>query len=50
MSDAARRRATYQDLLRVPDDRVVKIVDGELIVSPLALGALWDRGQDPKSG
>jgi Uma2 family endonuclease len=28
------RRATYEDLLRVPDTKVAEIVDGELIVSP----------------
>ena len=38
MSDAARRRATYEDLLSVPDDRVAEIVDGELVVSPRPAG------------
>ncbi|MGH7961563.1 MAG: Uma2 family endonuclease [Candidatus Binatia bacterium] len=32
--DAARRRATYEDLLQVPDILVAEIVDGELITSP----------------
>ena len=27
-------RATYEDLLKVPDDKVAEIVDGELYVSP----------------
>ena len=30
----ARRRATYEDLLKVPDHMVAEIIDGELIVSP----------------
>lgn len=34
MGDAAKRRATYEDLLRVPDHLVAEILDGELIVSP----------------
>ena len=29
-----KRRATYEDLLRVPDTMVAEIVDGELVVSP----------------
>jgi len=29
-----KRRATYDDLLRVPDTMVAEIVDGELVVSP----------------
>ena len=29
-----RARATYEDLLRVPDTKVAEIVDGELVVSP----------------
>ena len=29
-----RRRATYDDLVRVPDTKVAEIIDGELIVSP----------------
>jgi hypothetical protein len=28
------KRATYEDLLRVPDTMVAEIVDGELVVSP----------------
>jgi Uma2 family endonuclease len=30
----AKRRATYEDLLQVPDTMVAEIVDGELVVSP----------------
>jgi Uma2 family endonuclease len=30
----AKRRATYADLLAVPDHKVAEIVDGELVVSP----------------
>jgi Uma2 family endonuclease len=29
-----RRRATYEDLMQVPDTKVAEIVDGELFVSP----------------
>jgi Uma2 family endonuclease len=32
--DAARRRATYDDLLKVPDHFVAEIVDGELYATP----------------
>jgi hypothetical protein len=28
------KRATYDDLLRVPDTMVAQIIDGELVVSP----------------
>jgi Uma2 family endonuclease len=31
---ASRRRATYEDLLQVPDHQVAEILDGELIVTP----------------
>ncbi len=31
---AATRRATYEDLLKVPDNMVAEIIDGELVVSP----------------
>lgn len=34
MGDPARRRATYQDLIAVPDTKVAEIIDGELYVSP----------------
>ena len=30
----SRRRATYEDLMEVPDTKVAEIIDGELIVSP----------------
>jgi Uma2 family endonuclease len=29
-----RRRATYEDLMEVPDTKVAEIIDGELVVSP----------------
>jgi Uma2 family endonuclease len=32
--DIARRQATYEDLLKVPDILIAEIVDGELITSP----------------
>lgn len=32
--DTPRRRATYEDLLRVPDILIAEIVDGELVTSP----------------
>ena len=31
---APKRRATYDDLMQVPDTKVAEIIDGELIVSP----------------
>lgn len=34
MTEAATRRATYQDLLLVPDTQVAEILDGELFTSP----------------
>jgi Uma2 family endonuclease len=34
MAEVARRRATYQDLLEVPDHKIAELVDGELVVSP----------------
>src|SRR5262245_38264773 len=30
----AKRRATYEDLMQVPDTKVAEIIDGELVVSP----------------
>jgi hypothetical protein len=30
----ARRRATYEDLCKVPEYEVAEIIDGELVVSP----------------
>ena len=38
MGQAARRRATYEDLLQVPDTKVAEIIDGELHVSPRPAG------------
>jgi Uma2 family endonuclease len=32
--NTARRRATYEDLLKVPDILIAEIIDGELITSP----------------
>jgi Uma2 family endonuclease len=32
--DHPKRRATYEDLMQVPDTKVAEIIDGELIVSP----------------
>jgi len=34
MSQPPRRRATYEDLLAVPDEQVAEILDGELHVTP----------------
>ncbi len=34
MSDERRRRATYEDLLQVPEHLVGEIIDGELVTSP----------------
>lgn len=62
--EPARRRATYDDLCSVPDNKVAEIIDGELIVSPRpacphaitssALGGqLWgpfDRGRGGPGG
>jgi Uma2 family endonuclease len=31
---APKRRATYEDLMQVPDTKVAEIIDGELIVTP----------------
>lgn len=38
MADPAQKRATYEDLLAVPDTRVAQILDGELIVQPRPAG------------
>jgi hypothetical protein len=32
--NTARRQATYEDLLKVPDILVAEIIDGELVTSP----------------
>lgn len=34
MGDPAKRRATYEDLLRVPEHLVAEIIDGELVTQP----------------
>src|SRR5262245_49701750 len=34
MADPAKRRATYDDLVAVPDHLIAEIVDGELLVNP----------------
>ncbi len=34
MGQPARRRATYEDLLQVPDTKIAEIIDGELYVFP----------------
>src|SRR5688572_14211617 len=34
MSSSARRRASYEDLLAVPDTMIAEIIDGELVVQP----------------
>jgi Uma2 family endonuclease len=34
MASPARRPATYEDLLRLPDDKIGEIVDGQLYASP----------------
>jgi Uma2 family endonuclease len=59
--DGARRRATYDDLLAVPDTLVAEIIDGELFTSPRpapphalatsAIGSvLFDRFNGPPGG
>ena len=64
MGETARRRATYEDVLTLPENVVGQIVDGELIVHPrpstdhaIASGALhddlrgpFDRGRDGPGG
>lgn len=48
--DPARRRATYEDLLKVPDHLVAEIIDGELYATPRPASpqarAAWAIGQD----
>src|SRR5258707_11325163 len=34
MTDLALRRATYEDLLKIPDHLVAELIDGELYTSP----------------
>lgn len=64
MSDAAKRRATYEDLAEVPPHLVAQIVDGELITYPrpsarharvtsrlgMEVGNPFDRGQGGPGG
>jgi len=64
MRDPARRRATYEDLLQVPNHLVAEIVDGELIASPrpagphtraasalgMEIGGPFDRGRGGPGG
>jgi len=38
MASPARKPATYEDLLELPDDRIGEIVDGELYASPRPAG------------
>lgn len=38
MADPARKLATYDDLLAVPDTKIAQILDGELIVQPRPAG------------
>lgn len=39
MANAAKRPATYEDLLQVPDHLIAEIVEGELFASPRPAGA-----------
>jgi Uma2 family endonuclease len=34
MAARVRERATYEDLLRAPDDKIAELIDGELFLSP----------------
>lgn len=38
MGEPAKKRATYQDVLRSPDHKVAEIVDGDLILNPRPSG------------
>jgi Uma2 family endonuclease len=38
MADAARRRATYDDVLRAPEHVIAEIIDGELVTQPRPAG------------
>ncbi|HEV7733448.1 MAG TPA: Uma2 family endonuclease [Candidatus Binatia bacterium] len=57
----SRRRATYEDLMQVPENLVAEIIDGELVTSPrpssphalaaMGIGAgLFDRFHGPPGG
>jgi Uma2 family endonuclease len=64
MGDAAKRRATYEDLLAVPDGKVAEIIDGVLHVQPrpalrharastrlgVELGGPFDKGSGGPGG
>lgn len=64
MSDAAPRRATYADLLSVPDHLIGEIIDGELVTQPrpaaaharaasrlaMEVGGPFDRGKGGPGG
>ena len=64
MGEPAKRRATYQDLLAVPDHLVAEILDGELVTQPrpasrhalaasvlgVELGAPFHRGKGGPGG
>jgi Uma2 family endonuclease len=38
MADPAKRRATYEEVLRAPPHKVAEIIDGELVLSPRPAG------------
>jgi hypothetical protein len=44
------KRATYEDLLRVPDTMVAEIIDGELIVSPRPASPRMEARKPRRSG
>jgi hypothetical protein len=50
MGEPAKKRATYQDVLRSPDHNVAEIVDGDLISNPRPSGphaaAAWALGEE----
>jgi Uma2 family endonuclease len=62
--DPARRKATYEDLLAVPDHLIAEIIDGELVTSPrpgapharaasrlgMEVGGPFDRGRGGPGG
>jgi Uma2 family endonuclease len=64
MSEPAKKRATYEDLVAVPDHKVAEILNGELVVHPrpaslharaasalgFALGGPFDLGRDGPGG
>jgi Uma2 family endonuclease len=39
MGKAAKREATYEDLLAAPEDKIAEIIEGELVLSPRAANA-----------